>query len=184
MQIVHFRLYKGRCRDCGKIVKGYVPAPYQAGYGPRLSALIAELAGIDGNSRETIQSFLSSVLGIPISQGAIQKILDRVSGAIKPHYEAIKETARQSEVNHLDETPWRDSGRLKWLWLMANKTVAFFMIHTKRSKRAFEELIGAWSGTLVSDNYAVYQGWSHQRQNCVDRKIELTPNRKIKLTPL
>ena len=71
MSVMHFVLYQGRCTNCGKVVKGYTPQEYQTGYGPRLSALMAEIGGIDGNSRETIQTFLSSVLGIPISQGAI-----------------------------------------------------------------------------------------------------------------
>jgi len=171
MQVSHFVLHSGRCQSCGKISKGYVPRPYQTGYGPRLSALIAEIGGIDGNSRETIQTFLASVLGIPISQGAIQKVIDRASQAIAPHYEAIKETVRAAKINHLDETPWHNGGKLHWLWVMANTAVAFFMIHTNRSKEAFESLIGAWVGILVSDNYAVYQKWANLRQSCLAHLI-------------
>ncbi|MBC7358448.1 Transposase IS66 family protein [Desulfacinum infernum DSM 9756] len=96
MQVLPFVLFKGRCRHCGKTVKGHVPPEYQTGYGPRLSALIAELGGIDGAGRETIQTFLASVLGVPISQGGIQKVIDRVSQAIEPHYEAIQEVERSS----------------------------------------------------------------------------------------
>lgn len=111
------------------------------------------------------------MLGVPISQGAIQKVIDRVSRAIEPHYEAIQEAARSSPINHLDETPWSDGGKLKWLWVMANHAVAFFMIHSRRSKKAFEALIGAWVGILVSDNYAVYQKWAHQKQTCLAHLI-------------
>ena len=171
MQVLHFVLYSGRCLNCGKTSKGYVPRQYQTGYGPRLSALIAEIGGIDGNSRETIQTFLASVLKTPISQGAIQKVIDRASQAIEPHYEAIKETARVADINHLDETPWYNGRELNWLWVMANTTVAFFMIHTNRSKEAFEALIGAWTGILVSDNYGVYQKWANMRQNCLAHLI-------------
>ncbi|MDH5299525.1 MAG: IS66 family transposase, partial [Desulfobulbaceae bacterium] len=171
MLVTHFVLHQGRCQGCGKLAKGYTPKEYQTGYGPRLSALIAEIGGIDGNSRETIQTFLASVLQVPISQGAIQKVIDRGSRAIEPHYEAIKETARSIEINHLDETAWHDAGKLKWLWVMANTAVAFFMIHANRSKEAFETLIGAWNGILVSDNYAVYQKWANLRQNCLAHLI-------------
>jgi transposase len=55
------------------------------GYGPRFSALMAELAGTYGNGRRMVQSFCSSVLGVPISLGAIQKVLDRVTLAIHPY---------------------------------------------------------------------------------------------------
>jgi transposase len=80
-------------------------------------------------------------------------VIDHASEAIKPHLEAIREQARPSKVNHLDETPWYRTGTLNWLWVMANSVVAFFMIHSQRSKAALEPMIGAWDGILVSDNY-------------------------------
>jgi transposase len=86
--------------------KAHVPIEYRSGFGPRMTAVIAELARNHGDSRTIIQSFCASVLGLSISLGAIQKVLDRVSEAIKPHYEVIGEQARQQAVNHVDETSW------------------------------------------------------------------------------
>ncbi len=167
MTVIHFILYRGTCTACGKVAKGYVPDEYSMGFGARFSALVAEIGGIDGNSRETIQTFCSSVLNIHISRGAIQKIIDRAFRAIKPHYEAIRDKARSRAVNHLDETTWKKNGKLHWLWVMASTTVAFFMVHTNRSQAAFDELIGAWEGILVSDGYRIYQKWVKQRQTCL-----------------
>lgn len=165
--VIHFVLYSGRCSKCGKVNKGHVPIEFQTGYGPRFSALLVELAGIAGNSRDMVQRFCESVLCIPISLGAIQKVIDRASQAIEQHYEAIKNKARTSRINHIDETPWYKGGRLNWLWVMTNPVVAFFMIHTNRSREAFKELIGAWCGILISDNYGVYQKWVNKRQTCL-----------------
>ena len=141
LDITHFTLFQGVCACCGKTGKGRIPDPYSTGYGPRLSATIAELAGSHGDSRLTIQSFCTSVLGFSISLGTIQKILDRTSEAITPHYEEIGTVARQAEINHVDETSWRLKGALYWLWVLTNNTVALFMIHQKRSKDAFRELV-------------------------------------------
>lgn len=171
MKVIHFVLFRGKCTDCGKIGKGYVPKQYSTGYGPRFSALVAEIGGIDGNSRETIQSFCSSVLNLKISLGAIQKIIDRASKAILPHYEAFGDLARRMPVNHIDETPWKKCADLAWLWVMANPMVAYFMVHTNRSKAAFEELIGIWNGILVSDGYRLYQKWVNNRQTCIAHLI-------------
>jgi transposase len=171
MMIIHFVLYSGRCPQCGKINKGYVPAEFQTGYGPRLSAFIVELAGIAGNSRDMVQRFCTSVLRIPISPGALQKVIDRASKALAPHYEACADKARTSDVNHIDETPWFKGGKLNWLWVMTNPVVAFFMIHTNRSKVAFEKLIGAWCGILVSDDYRLYRNWVNKRQTCLAHLI-------------
>ena len=98
-----------------------------------------------------MQPFCSSVLGVPISLGAIQKVLDRVSQAIDPDDTVMATQARQAPVNYIDETPWYCENRLEWLWVMASEQVAFFMIHPRRSKEAFFDLIEDWAGLLVSD---------------------------------
>ena len=72
------------------------PAEHQAGYGPRLTALIGELAGMHRTPWRLVQDFCHSVLHIPISLGAVQKVINRASQAIVPHYEAIATLARQA----------------------------------------------------------------------------------------
>jgi len=170
MEVTHFVLERGSCPCCGKLNKASIPMEYRTGYGPRLSAMIAQMAGNQGDSRSTIQEFCSSVLGIPISLGAIQKIIDRASAAIESYYEHIGAVTRTSAVNHIDETSFAKKGTLQWLWVMTNATVAFFMIHPHRSKEAFEALIRDWAGILVSDGYGVYCKWV-QRQSCLAHHI-------------
>ena len=137
--------------------KRQLPPEHATGYGPRFSALMGELAGTYGNGRRMVQTFCASVLQVPISLGAIQKVLDRVTQAIDPYYAAIARQARQAPVNYIDETPWFCPNTLQWLWVMASERVAFYMIHPRRSKEAFAALIDDWAGILVSDGYGVYQ---------------------------
>ena len=171
MDVTHFILQKGKCNHCGKIVRAAVPKKYQSGYGPRLSAAVAELGGFHGASRQTVQDFCQSILGIPISIGGIQCILDRTSEALKPLYDEICRQVRRAEVNHVDETSWFQSGKLNWLWTMVNHAVAFFMVHPNRSKKAFDQLVDDWNGILVSDNYGVYVNWVNSRQTCLSHYI-------------
>ena len=173
MEITHFLLYREKCTQCGTWSLASVPAEYQTGYGSRLCALIAELAGNHGDSRTTIQNFCTSVLGFPISLGAIQKVLDRASEAILPHYEAIGEHVRQQEVNHVDETSWKLSKAVCWLWVLACSTSSFFMVHANRSKEAFLALIKDWRGILESDDYSVYVSWAGFRQTCLAHLIRM-----------
>ena len=115
LDVRHLILYRARCAGCGKTVKAVIPREQRTGFGSRLSALMAELCGVHGDSRRAVQDFLLSVLGLPVSQGGIQKVLDRVSAAIAPHYAAIEEVAHAASVNHVDETSWRRNGRRTWL---------------------------------------------------------------------
>ena len=48
---------------------------------------------------------------------------------------------------------------------------AIFQIHPDRSKTAFVQLIGDWTGILVSDGYRVYQSWEGLRQSCLAHLI-------------
>lgn len=73
-------------------------------FGPRLSANIAEPCGVHGNRRRAVQDYLLSVFGLPISQGGIQRVIDRISHALKLHYESIAEVVRRVPVAHVDET--------------------------------------------------------------------------------
>ena len=171
MEVHHFILQQGQCQGCGRQLKAQVPSDYQAGYGPRFSALIAELAGMHRTSWRLIQDFCHSVCNIPISLGAVQKVIQRVSQAIAPHHEAIAALAHQAPVGYIDETPWYCQNALQWLWIMATDKVAYYRIDPHRSKEAFWALIEDWQGILVSDGYGVYQDWVHQRQTCLAHLI-------------
>lgn len=171
MDIQHFILQQGTCRGCGRTLKAQVPNEHQAGYGPRLTALIGELAGMHRTPWRLVQDFCHSVLHIPMSLGAVHKIIDRVSHAIVPHYDAIATVARQALVGYIDETPWYCRNTLPWLWTLTTDTVALSLMHPHRSKEAFAALIEDWHGLLVSDGYGVYQRWVNQRQTCLAHLI-------------
>jgi transposase len=171
MQVTHVVLHEACCPRCGRLLKAPLPEAHRYGYGPRLTALIGELSGGQRDSRMAVQEFCASVLGISISRGGIQRAVDRVSEAIRPHYEAIATQARQAKVNYIDETAWYQHGVLAWLWVMVNPTVAFFMVQASRSQAAFEALAERWAGILVSDGYGVYCQWVHARQTCLAHLI-------------
>jgi transposase len=166
-EVTHWRLHQGWCLSCGRQCKATVPADSASGYGPRLTGFVGEMAGIVGASRSAVQDLWASVFSIALSKGAIQKMVDRVSEALVPHYTAIGAVARTALVNYIDETSWLLHGDRQWLWVMANPSVAYFQIHANRSKAAFVQLIGDWRGILVSDGYRVYQSWAGLRQSCL-----------------
>jgi transposase len=171
MLVKHVVLQKSQCSACGRWVKAQLPKEYQTGYGPRFSALMAELSGIQGISRKSVEEFILNVFGVPISTGAIQKVIDRVSAALLPVHAAIGASVRRAAVNHVDETSWQQAGAIKWLWTMTNCLASFFIVHSNRSRKAFEALIENWRGILVSDNYGLYRNWVNQRQVCLAHLI-------------
>jgi transposase len=180
MQVSHYLLQQCDCPNCGKTVKAQLPPEKATGYGPRFTAFVGELSGIKAMSRNDVKQLVESVLQIPISTGAIQKLVDRNSEAILPVYEQIGRFARDFWCNYIDETSWFWKNNLHWLWVMANDQVAFYRIDPHRNKEAFEKLVQDWEGILVSDGYGLYQKWV-RRQTCLAhliRKADALAERK------
>lgn len=171
MHVKHVVLKKSQCSGCGRWLKAKLPKQYHTGYGPRFSALVAEMSGIQGASRQAVAEFIQNVFGVPISTGGLQKVIDRVSEALLPVHQAIGAAVRRAAVNHIDETSWQQAGVIKWLWTMTNCLATFFIVHSNRSRKAFEALVENWCGILVSDNYAVYRNWVNHRQVCLAHLI-------------
>lgn len=112
-EVVHCLMLEGCCSRCGKLVKGHVPAGYETGYGPNLTALIATLnAGMTVSWRK-LTDCLRQVFGVPISAGAVGRCLKRATAAIEPHYEAIAQAVRAAPRS----TMWmRPPGVSTGLW--------------------------------------------------------------------
>ncbi|MBO4835229.1 MAG: IS66 family transposase [Lachnospiraceae bacterium] len=171
----HFHIWDCVCNECGKHFKPEIPPEAKNGNGPCITSLIGLFTAL-GVSRRKIQAFFKQVVDLEISQGGIQKCLDRVSSAITPCYKAIARESRRATVNYIDETSSRlfgPAGKKKhWLWAMVSSTFVFFMIQASRSTKAFETLTGDWTGILVSDGYALYLHWAGvARQTCLAHLI-------------
>jgi len=62
VEVTHFVLQEAWCPLCAQWTKAQVPPAHTAGYGPRLTALVGEIAGTHGTGLRTIQAFCASVL--------------------------------------------------------------------------------------------------------------------------
>ena len=173
----------GTCSSCGRKVKGDIPEGCQYFYGPRFTSFVASLVS-RGVPRRVVEDRLrdkglfvtSHGEPVRISQGGIQRMLDRSSAALRDHYDALLGLARIAPVNHIDETGWRlfgPQGRIPHLlWVMTSELVTTYMIHEERSGDAFQELRGTWFGYLISDDYNVYVSWPQAyRQTCLSHLI-------------
>ena len=124
-------LPQGWCPDCGRWRKAQVPAEHATGYRLRFRALRGEGAGTSGNGRRIVPTFCAAVLQVPVSLGAIQQVLDRVTEAIAPHSLAIATQGRHAVVNYSDETPW-----------FLARTVEGCLDELRAFHRAFRECFG------------------------------------------
>jgi transposase len=119
-QVQHVECLAGTCVHCGTRNVGQPPPGFQTGYGPFLTALTGHLTGLVPTTRRALIDVLGSVFDVPIELGTSQKLVDRCSQALKPHYDAIGQAVRRAPVNYVDETSYYLCHDLQWLWGMVN----------------------------------------------------------------
>ena len=84
LDLTHGLLYQADCPSWGQRVKAPRPPEHPTGYGPRPSALLGAMAGVQGTSRSLRQTCCFSVLGCPLGLGASQPVRDRVTLVLPP----------------------------------------------------------------------------------------------------
>jgi transposase len=146
-----------RCPACQKTVLARLSAAAGSGFGPRIDAHIAMLAGVFRLSREQVRQTVVEVFGIPASTGAVDNAIMRMSAVLADPWAELREAIRRAEVVHADETTWRLAGAQQWLWVAASALAACYRIDPSRSQQAAKELLGEdFGGFVVSDRYAGY----------------------------
>lgn len=163
------------CTACGQAA--YAPLPDDTPkhtFGPGVVAMVGVLTGVLNVSKRKAHLMMTEVFNIPMSLGAISDCERRLSNALEKPYDEALVAARAGTFGHADETGWPLGNLLGgWLWLLSNDAAAAFLVHESRGQQAAAELLGDFSGTLVTDRwggYAMYEGtrqvcWAHVRRD-------------------
>lgn len=156
------------CTACGEL--SYAPLPEETPkhtFGPGVVAMVGVLTGLLNVSKRKALLMMTDVFQVPISLGSISECEKRLSRALEKPYGTALEAARAGTFGHADETGWPLGNLLRgWLWLLSNDEAAAFMVHQSRGQAAAEELLGDFSGTLVSDRWGGYNSYEGERQVC------------------
>ena len=138
--------------------------------GPMLATLIAALSVRFLLSRRKIQEFLLDWLGLELGAATINRCVHEFGLASEPVVEQLIQDVRAAEIVHLDETPWYQKGKLRWMWVATSALATIFRIGSRR-KEELTELIGeAFLGWLVTDGYVAYRDHP-RRQRCLAHLI-------------
>jgi transposase len=137
--------------------------------GPMLAALIICLSLRMRLSRTRIREFLQDWLGISLSVGCINQCLLEGGRAVAPVEDELAAEIEQSELLHADETGWKESGRIVWLWVLRSATATLYIIG-RRSWTTIANIMEQFGGWLMSDGYGQYRYYG-QRLRCLAHLI-------------
>ena len=150
-----------------------LPAEVSGGYGPRVQAVCALLAGAYRLGKRPIAALCRDLFGVPISPAAVCRLESRTAAALAPAAEAVRQYVAGRPAN-VDETGWRQGRKRAWLWVAVTQFVTAFTIRLSRGRAVLDDWIGGPPGILTTDRYPVYDHlpadarqvcWAHLRRD-------------------
>ena len=151
------QVYARQC-SCGHKMQGSFPAHITAAvqYGPNVSAMVAYLHARQYLPYDRLRELIKDGLGLPLSIGGINNILQRIAQKATPVYQQIKQRISQASVIGADETGVNIAGKLHWMWVWQNDWLTYLHCSDTRGFKTIEAVFegGLPKAVLQHDRYA------------------------------
>lgn len=152
-------IHQGRCRVCGRTVRGRYPEQTSQAtgaaasqFGPRALAMMAMLNKGLGLSFEKTARVMRDAFGIEVSRAGAWHAVFRTARAGEPTYQALTEQVQRAPVVSVDETGWKVEAVLRWLWVFATPRIVVYRIAAGRGFEQAAAVLGTdYSGVIVRD---------------------------------
>jgi len=153
-----------RCTVCHKRVQGRDPRQTSDALGaaavqlgPDALALAIQMNKGLGMPHADVAAVLHDGFQLQVNRSTICRAVDRVARRGEATWHALREAARRSMVNGIDETGWNVAAQLRWLWVAVSAQVTFCDILPGRGFPQAASLLGAdYDGCLTHDGWRVY----------------------------
>jgi Transposase IS66 family/zinc-finger binding domain of transposase IS66 len=164
-----YRRHVHRCQHCHQTCQGRGDLELPGSHiGPRARLLTCYARAHLGISLGKTQHLLHDFFALTVSRAGLLGHLRWGGDLFAPVVEKLFDLLRQSPVVGGDETGWRINGQPAWAWCFRDPRLALFLIDRHRSRAVILRVLGAsFSGTLVSDFYAAYNGLDCAKQRCL-----------------
>src|SRR6266478_4023670 len=165
-----------RCQKCDKRVPGRDPRQTSDALGaaavqlgPEGLALAVKMNKELGMPHADVSAVLRDGFQFPVNRSTICRAVDRVARRGEATWHALRDAARRSMVNGIDETGWKVAAQLRWLWVAVSEQVTFCDILPGRGFEQAASLLGTdYDAWLIHDGWRVYYKFlraSHQSCN-------------------
>jgi transposase len=168
---VEHQVYKKTC-SCGHQTCGAYPKNVNASisYGANTESLIGYLFARQYVPFNRMKEMLNDTFGLPISEGGIHELLNRLSQKATPAYDMIKEKIAASKVVGTDETGCKINGVKSWMWTWQNEFATFIAPSFNRGFATIQSNFefGFSNAVLVHDCWkSHFQTTAENHQICI-----------------
>ena len=174
-EVIEVRQYAVTCPECGKVEVSEPPVGLEMGrtFGARLEATVVYYRQEQHMSYQRTQAAMRYLHGVEISQGGIDKIMQRAGDKAIQAVEPIQGRVRQSAVIHSDETGSRVDASNWWEWVFCTLTDVLHVMRFNRSSDVIHEVMGKHCVEVwISDCLASQlKSSARQRQICLAHQL-------------
>ena len=174
-EVIEIRQYSAACSCCGSLQKEEPPAglEMERSFGARLEATVVYYRQEQHMSYVRTRAAMQNLHGVEISQGGIDKIMQRAGKKAIEDVKVIETNIQQSPVIYCDETTSRVDGNTFWQWVFSSATAVFHIIRFNRSVDVIKDTMGAHIAKVwVSDCYgAQMKAPSQKHQLCLAHQL-------------
>ena len=174
-EVIEVRQYEVNCPECGRRQVDEPPAglEMERSFGARLEATVVYYRQEQHMSYQRTQAAMLNLHGVEISQGGIDKIMQRAGNKALQEVEPIQASVCQSAVIHCDETGSRVDGQNWWEWVFCSLTAVLHVIRFNRSVDVIRDVMRDHQAEVwVSDCLASQlKAPTRQRQLCLAHQL-------------
>jgi transposase len=174
-EVIEIRQYSAACSCCGIVQKEEPPAglEMERSFGARLEATVVYYRQEQHMSYVRTRAAMQNLHGVEISEGGIDKIMQRAGNKAIEDVKVIENDIQQSSVIYCDETTSRVDGNTFWQWVFSSATAVLHIIRFNRSVDVIKDAMGAHIAKVwVSDCYgAQMNAPSQKHQLCLAHQL-------------
>lgn len=153
-----YRKHLYHCNGCQQDVEGRGENELPNSYiGPVAKTVAIYLKYHIKVSDRDIKKIFQQFFNLTVTPSAIPGFRNQLCRYFEPTYEKLLEELRKSDFAYVDETGWREDGKLAWLWNYSNNKVSVSKISNGRGQKDLETVLGdKFDGVLISDFLSAY----------------------------
>jgi transposase len=174
-EVIEVRQYSVNCSCCGSLQKDKPPVglEMERAFGNRLEATVVYYRQEQHMSYIRTRSAMQNLHGVEISEGGIDKIMQRAGARAIENVKVVQADIQQSAVIYCDETTSRVDSNTFWQWVFSSATAVLHVIRFNRSVDVIKDTMGVHKAKVwVSDCYgAQMNAPSQEHQLCLAHQL-------------
>jgi transposase len=170
MEVTEHRAEVKLCPVCGNRCEGQFPPGVTnlTQYGETIKSFSVYLMNYQLLPYRRTREILAEFVGQPMAEGSLQSALSQCFEGLSRTDALIKQAVGKAIVAHFDETGLYVEGKLKWLHVASTSGLTYYSHHTKRGRKATDEIgiLSHFNGIAMHDALANYLSYTCEHALC------------------